>query len=72
MIPVRRLARSKRSNSGCSSIAPNIVGTPCSAVQRFFAIERRVSPASNPSPGNTIVAPDAAQHRTPSTMPKQW
>jgi hypothetical protein len=63
MIPVRRLARSKRSNSGCSSIAPNIVGTPCSAVQRFFAIERSVSPASKPSPG-TPSSPrrGAAQH----------
>src|SRR5262245_6232658 len=31
-----------------------------------------VSAASKPSPGNTIVAPEATQHSTPTTMPKQW
>ena len=50
----------------------NIVGTPCSAVQRCLANDSSVSAASKPSPGNTIVAPDVTQHSTPSTMPKQW
>ena len=72
MMPVRSVDRSRRASSSCSSIAPNIVGTPCSAVQRFLAIERSVSPASKLSPGKTIVAPEAAAQSTPSTMPKQW
>ena len=34
MMPVRRVPKSNRGNSGCSSTAMNMVGTPYSAVQR--------------------------------------
>ena len=72
MMPVRRRDRSKRSNSGWSSSAMNIVGTPCSAVQRSSDTAASVAPASKTSPGNTIAAPLATQASTASTMPKQW
>ena len=72
MIPVRMAERSNRSNSGWSSMAANIVGTPCTAAQRSSASASSVSPASNPSPGNTMVAPQETAVRLPSTMPKQW
>ena len=72
MMPVRSDDRSCRAKPGSSSMAANIVGTPCSAVQRCFDIELKVSAALKPSPGNTIVAPDAVAHSTPTTMPKQW
>src|SRR5512145_2320754 len=40
MMPVRRLERSKRSNSECSSSAMNMVGTPCKPVQRSASTVR--------------------------------
>ena len=72
MIPVRMADKSKRGNSGWSSIAANIVGTPCTAVQRSASSATSVSRASNPSPGKTMVTPCEAAARLPSTMPKQW
>jgi hypothetical protein len=57
MMPVRRAEVSKRAKSGWSSIAWNIVGTPCTAVHRSAAMAASVSPASKASPGNTIVTP---------------
>ena len=53
--------------------AMNIVGTPCSAVQRSSLTAANVAPASNTSPGNTIARAGAHAGRAPpSTMPKQW
>ena len=72
MIPVRRRLRSKVANSGWSSSAMNIVGTPCSAVQPSSDTAASVAPASKISPGNTIAAPLDTQASTASTMPKQW
>ena len=57
---------------GSASIAMNIVGTPCKAVQRWRATVASVCRGSKLSPGKTIVAPLATQAKTPSTMPKQW
>jgi hypothetical protein len=58
MMPVRKDRRSsKRAKSGWSSIAWNIVGTPCTAAQRSASMAASVSPASKASPGKTIVAP---------------
>ncbi len=50
----------------------NMVGTPCSAVQRSCAIAASVAPASKPADGSTMRAPWATQASVPSTMPKQW
>ena len=50
----------------------NMVGTPCSAVQRSAEAAVRVVSGSKPSPGNTMPLADATQVSTPSTMPKQW
>ena len=72
MMPVRSDVRSNRAKSAWSSSAMNIVGTPCSAVQRSASTAASVARGSKPSPGNTIFAPVAAQASTPSTMPKQW
>ena len=72
MIPVRSDERSKRPNSGWSSSAMNIVGTPYTAVQRSSLIASRVTPGSKPGAGITIVAPWLVQPRLPMTMPKQW
>jgi len=49
----------------------NIVGTPCSCVQRSSATVRSVASGSNASPGNTMHAPVAVQVSTDMTMPKQ-
>ncbi len=50
----------------------NMVGTPCSAVQRSDSIDSSTAPGSNPADGNTIAAPCVAHNSVPSTMPKQW
>lgn len=50
----------------------NMVGTPCSAVQRSSATARSVASGSKASPGKTMHAPVAAQASTDITMPKQW
>ena len=71
MMPVRRLDRSNSPNREWSSSAMNIVGTPCSAVQRSSATAASVAAGSNDSPGNTIVAPVDTQASTDNTMPKQ-
>ena len=49
----------------------NIVGTPCSAVQRSSETAARTAAGSNISPGNTMVAPVLTQARTARTIPKQ-
>ncbi|MDR8832123.1 hypothetical protein FEQ02_03183 [Burkholderia pseudomultivorans] len=49
----------------------NIVGTPCSAVQRSSDTAASVATGSNASPGNTIAAPVDTHASTASTMPKQ-
>ena len=46
MMPVRRLLRSNLANSGWSSWAMNMVGTPYSAVQRSSAMACRVASGS--------------------------
>ena len=56
MIPVRRVERSNEAKSGSASSAMNIVGTPCSAVQRSACTASSVLRGSNPSAGITIVA----------------
>ena len=71
MIPVRNELRSNRPNSGWSSSAMNIVGTPCSPVHRSSATVSSTASGSKPSPGYTIVAPCVVQARLPSTIPKQ-
>jgi hypothetical protein len=71
MIPVRNDDRSKLANSGCSSCAMNIVGTPCSPVHFSSATVCKVASGSNPSPGYTIAVPCVVQARLPNTMPKQ-
>jgi len=71
MIPVRRLLRSKRANSGCSSMPMNIVGTPCRAVHRSACTASSVARGSKPSEGLTMHEPWVTQARLPSTMPKQ-
>ncbi len=50
----------------------NMVGTPCSAVQRSSATVRSVASGSKASPGKTMHAPVAVQASTDITMPKQW
>ena len=72
IIPVRRLERSRRSASGCSSSAMNIVGTPYRDVQRSPATASSTAPASNDSPGTTMHAPWVAQPSVPSTIPNVW
>ena len=72
IIPVRREERSKRPNSGCSSSAMNIVGTPQREVQRSSDTASSTAPGSNASPGTTMHAPCVMQASVPSTMPKQW
>ncbi|KGX18079.1 hypothetical protein X896_1995 [Burkholderia pseudomallei ABCPW 1] len=49
----------------------NIVGTPCSAVQRSSDTAASVAPGSNAAPGNTIFAPADTHASTDSTIPKQ-
>jgi hypothetical protein len=51
MMPVRRLLRSNLANSGWSSWAMNMVGTPYSAVQRSSDTACRVANGSNASAG---------------------
>ena len=72
MIPVRRLERSNDANSGCSSWAMNIVGTPKSDVQRSSWTARSVAPGSKAASGITMHEPCVVQPRLPITMPKQW
>jgi hypothetical protein len=72
MIPVRSEERSNDANSGWPSSAMNIVGTPCSAVQRSSATAASVARGSKTGAGITIVAPWVTQARLPRTMPKQW
>ena len=72
MMPVRSVFKLKLPNSGWSSMAMNIVGTPCSTVQRSSATVCSVLSASKPSSGKTMVEPCVRQARLPSTMPKQW
>ncbi|MNT23778.1 hypothetical protein D3C72_1592130 [compost metagenome] len=71
MMPVRRVEKSKRLNSGWSSWAINMVGTPCRAVQRSSLAACMVASGSKASPGNTMQAPTETQASTDSTMPKQ-
>ena len=71
MMPVRSDFRSNFSKSGWSSSAMNMVGTPCSAVQRSSATVSSVTSGSKPSPGNTMQAPWVTAARLPNTMPKQ-
>ena len=49
----------------------NIVGTPCSAVQRSSWTAASVAAGSKASPGNTIAQPVDTHASTASTMPKQ-
>ena len=72
MIPVRSDEKSNRENSGCSSSAMNMVGTPYSAVQRSSCTASMLATGSNDSAGTTMPAPCVVQARLPSTMPKQW
>ena len=72
MMPVRSEFRSNSSKRGWPSSAMNIVGTPCSAVQRSSATALSAATGSNASPGNTIAAPVDTDASTASTMPKQW
>ncbi len=71
MMPVRSDDRSNSPNLGCSSSAMNMVGTPCSAVQRSAATVSSTASGSNPSPQSTLAAPCVMAASTPSTMPKQ-
>ena len=50
----------------------NIVGTPCTAVQRSASIAVRTARGSKPAAEYTIVAPCTTQARFDITMPKQW
>ena len=72
MMPVRRRERSNSAKRGWSSSAMNMVGTPCSAVQRSSLTACSVATGSNDSPGKTMAAPVETQASTASTMPKQW
>ena len=72
MIPVRRLVRSNSPNSGCSSSAMNIVGTPYRLVQRSSWTACSVITGSNAPFGITMQAPCEVHARLPMTMPKQW
>ena len=72
MMPVRSDERSNSPKRGCPSSAMNMVGTPCSAVQRSFATASSTASGSNASPDRTLAAPCVMAARTPSTMPKQW
>ena len=51
MMPVRSDDRSKLAKSGWSISAMNIVGTPCSAVQRSASTASSVASGSNASLG---------------------
>ena len=72
MMPVRSVPMSNSAKRGWSSMAMNMVGTPCRPVQASSCTVCRVSKGSNPSFGYTMVAPCVRQARLPSTMPKQW
>ena len=72
MMPVRKVDRSYCLKSGWSRMAMNMVGTPCSPVQRSACTVSSTAFGSKPSPGNTMAAPCVTQARLPSTMPKQW
>ena len=72
MIPVRSVDRSNSAKRGWSSMAMNMVGTPCRPVQRSSDTACRVAIGSKPSPGCTMQLPWVTQARLPSTMPKQW
>ena len=52
-------------------MAMNMVGTPCSPVQRSASTASSAATGSKPSDGLTIAAPWVTQARLPSTMPKQ-
>jgi hypothetical protein len=71
MMPVRRDDKSNSANRAWSSSAMNIVGTPCSAVQRSWATAASVATGSKTSPGKTIAAPTETQASVANTMPKQ-
>ena len=71
MMPVRRELTSKLPNSGCSSSAMNMVGTPCTAVHFSFSIVCRTLRGSKISTG-TMVEAWVTQTMTPRTQPKQW
>ena len=72
MMPVRSVPVSNRSNSGWSSSARNIVGTPCTAVHRSSWIARSTAPASKCADGITTHEPRTKHVRFDTTMPKQW
>src|SRR5450759_1675324 len=72
MTPVRKEDRSNCEKLGTPSMATNMVGTPCSAVQRSDETAAKVETASKDSPGKTMQLPLDAQTNTPSTIPKQW
>src|SRR5262249_41097967 len=67
MMPVRSDEQSKRSQSGSSSTARNIVGTPYSAVQRSAWTASSTARGWNHSPGITMQAPWLVQARFPMT-----
>ncbi len=72
MIPVRSEDKSYDGNSGWSSSAMNIVGTPCSTVTFSSWTADSVAPASKDGDGITTVAPCVMAPRLLITMPKQW
>ena len=72
MMPVRRELKSNLSKSGWPSSAMNMVGTPCTAVQRSCSMARSVCSGSKYSDGITMVAPWVTQARLPMPQPKQW
>ena len=71
MMPVRSEDKSNSVNRGCSSSAMNIVGTPCSAVQRSLATVCSTASGSKPSPQSTLAALCVIAASTPRTIPKQ-
>ena len=71
IMPVRSDDRSNMSNIGWFSSAMNIVGTPCSAVQRSLWTDASTFSGSKSST-ITMVDPCVMTEQTPSTHPKQW
>mmetsp|Transcript_101761 Transcript_101761/g.311192 ORF Transcript_101761/g.311192 Transcript_101761/m.311192 type:complete len:209 (-) Transcript_101761:435-1061(-) len=72
MIPVRRTSNVKLRNSGWSSMAMYIVGTPYNDVHRSPTTALKVASASKRAAGYTSLQPCATIAKLPITQPKQW
>jgi hypothetical protein len=69
--PLRSELRSNRPNSGCSSSATYIVGTPYNVVARSRSTASSVASASNCAEGRISAAPFTQLTIPPITEPKQ-